>query len=520
MKKTYWLPVLSGIIFCLVYIYAFDSKLDLNGDNANYLRFAQSMAQGHGYSSPSINGPMPASQYPPAYSAFLSVFMRLGIDNLIFFKVLNGLLLAASLFLLYYITLKTTGNRALAFAPTLLVVFCPELQHFANIVMSEMLFLFFTALCFFACYRQSHAERPFWKSPWFYVVILATAGAYYTRTVGMALVLGVLVFYLFRKEWKQALVSLAGIVLLNIPWSVRNAVNGIESRYFGTIMTVNPWRPEEGQIASFGDLFEKMLHNFDETVIKGFKDLLFPFMTVNYDTPSTFPAVIGGLCIVALVFYGAWHMKELRWGIMAYLVGQIGLFMLWHGGNGARYVVPIAPFLYICFYTGLYQVLMLLFGKWSHKLASLPYAFLLVALAMLPPLQQQAQAAKAPYHPAYTNYFTLAKELQKQAPQGTVCCCRKPELFMYYAPKVLATNYKYTTSTDELIQDLLDKQVEFVVLEQLGYGSTYRYLYPAIQQHPDLFPVVWHLPNPDTYLLWFDRTKASEMLTHVEENAQ
>ena len=299
MKKTYWLPVLSGIIFCLVYIYAFDSKLDLNGDNANYLRFAQSMAQGHGYSSPSINGPMPASQYPPAYSAVLSVFMRLGIDNLIFFKVLNGLLLAASLFLLYYITLKTTGNRALAFAPTLLVVFCPELQHFANIVMSEMLFLFFTALCFFACYHQSHAERPFWKSPWFYVVILATTGAYYTRTVGMALVLGVLVFYLFRKEWKQALVSLAGIVLLNIPWSVRNAVNGIESRYFGTIMTVNPWRPEEGQIASFGDLFEKMLHNFDETVIKGFKDLLFPFMTVNYDTPSTFPAVIGGLCIVA-----------------------------------------------------------------------------------------------------------------------------------------------------------------------------------------------------------------------------
>ena len=301
MKKNYWLPLLSGIVLCIVYIYAFDSKLDLNGDNANYLRLAHSLAEGDGYTSLTVNGRMPASQYPPAYSAFLAFFMLLGIDNLIFFKVLNGLLLAASLFLIYIAASRLGGNRALAFASTLLVAFCPEVQHFANIVMSEMLFLFCTALCFFACYRQTQAERPFWRSPWFYVVILATTAAYYTRTVGMALVLGVLVFYLFRKEWWQAASTLGGIVLLNIPWSVRNAVHGIESRYFGTIMTVNPWRPEEGQVASVGDFVEKMVHNFDETVIKGFKDLLFPFLQIDYAAPSSFWAVVGGLLVLACV---------------------------------------------------------------------------------------------------------------------------------------------------------------------------------------------------------------------------
>lgn len=516
MIKKYGLPALLGVIFCIVYICVFDVKLDLNGDNANYLRLAQSLSQGEGYTSLTVNGRMPASQYPPAYSAFLAFFMLFGVDNLIFFKALNGFLLGISLLLLYRLTLRTTGNRALAFVPTLLVVLCPELQHFANIVMSEMLFLFFTVFCFFACRKQADTTRPYWQSPWFYLIILSVTAAYYTRTVGMALVAGMLAFYLFRKEWAQAAVSLGGVVLLNIPWSVRNAMQGIESRYFGTIMTVNPWRPEEGQIASFGDLFDKALSNFDETVIKGFKDLLFPFMQIDYGTPSSLPAIIGGLLVVAVVFYGAWQLKTLRWAVIAYLAGQIGLFMLWHGGNGTRYVVPIAPFIYICFYTGIYTAVVLVLKRWRQQLAPLPYAFLFMALPMLPPLQEQAKAAKMPYMPAYTNYFTIATELQKQVPEGAVCCCRKPELFMYYAPDILTTNYKYTTDAGELLQDLIHKQVDFVVLEQLGYSSTYRYLYPAIQQHPDLFPVVWHLKNPDTYLLRFDRKKAEEKQTHVE----
>ena len=149
MKKNYWLPLLAGIVFCIVYVSAFDSKLDLNGDNAAYLSLARSLAEGEGYTSLTVNGRVPASQFPPAYSAFLSVFLWLGIDNLIVLKALNGILLAASLLLIYMATSRMGGNRALPFAATLLVVFCPEVQHFANIVMSEMLFLFCTALCFF-----------------------------------------------------------------------------------------------------------------------------------------------------------------------------------------------------------------------------------------------------------------------------------------------------------------------------------------------------------------------------------
>ena len=72
--------------------------------------------------------------------------------------------------------------------------------------------------------------------------------------------------------------------------------------------------------------------------------------------------------------------------------------------------------------------------------------------------------------------------------------------------------YAWTDDTTELIKGLVDSNSEYVILEQLGFSSTARYLYPAIQKNPDLFPIVMHLKNPDTYLFKFDREKAIKKL--------
>jgi hypothetical protein len=42
-----------------------------------------------------------------------------------------------------------------------------------------------------------------------------------------------------------------------------------------------------------------------------------------------------------------------------------------------------------------------------------------------------------------------------------------------------------------------------VIIEQLGFSSTAKYLVPAVQKNPDKFEVVYQLKNPDTYLLKF-----------------
>lgn len=519
--KSYLPFAVIALLFVVVYYSCFDAKLDLNGDNAAYIRLARNLADGLGYFNISPQGVTPASHFPPGYAAFLSLFVGMGLDNLILFKMLNGLLLLLSILMLYVLSIRLSGNRAMSLVSSLLVCLSPHLMHFASMAMSEMLYLFLTVTAFVALHRYvSRTPSPFYKSPWFYVALLAAAASYHVRTVGASVIFAVLVFFLFRKEWKAAIASVSGMFLLLLPWMLRNAAYGIESRYFGTIMTVNPWRPELGTVSSVGEMFSKMVTNIDETVIKGFREILFPFMEINYQEPSGLAGIIAGLLVACVVLYGCWSLggRSFRYPFLAFVLANIGLFALWHGGNGSRYVVPIAPYLFIFFYFGFYNMVVLLLQKVlklsvnTGRKEWLPYLFLLVALPMIAPVKEQAAIAAQPFPPAYTNYFRLAQTMQEQLPAGSVVSCRKPELFDYYAPSHYASRYPFTNDSKKMLSGLLEGAVDFVILEQLGYSSTVLYLLPVVQAHPDVFRVVAHMPNPDTYLLYFDKEKAKEFL--------
>lgn len=510
--KKYLHTIIIIVAFALVYGLCFDSKLDINGDNASYIKLAENMAAGMGYSNIGINGVEPASHFPPGYPTILSIFISLGINNLIFFKVLNGLFLLASLLMLYFITSKVMKNKTLALVIAILTMFSPRLINFANMAMSEMSYLFCVILVIFALFKNADKEKTaFLRSPYFYLAIVAAAASYYIRTVGMSIIFAMLVFYAFRREWKQMLVSAGGVLLLLLPWSIRNASYGIESRYFGTIMTVNPWRPEQGSISTVGEMIQKMITNFDETVLKGFKELLFPFVDIVYKDPSNLIMWTLGLLILAIVLWGAWNMGKLRYLFLAFFVANVGLFMLWHGGNECRYVVPITPIIFTCFWSGIYGLRKFFKSYKTSDDSKIPYLFLIMLIPMYSPISAYSQVSKRPYNPEFANYFKIAEIIQQEeVTRGKIVCCRKPELLSYHAKNVIAVNYAYTLDHAELIKDLIAKQVDYVLLDNLGYSSTARYLYPAVSANSDLFPAVVRLQNPDTYLLHFDREKAIE----------
>lgn len=509
MKKNLHIFIIA-IIFAFIYGICFDSKLDINGDNASYIKLAENISNSLGYSNVGVNGIEPASHFPPGYSAILSVFMFLGIHSLIFFKILNGLFLLTSLILLYYVTSKMMKNKVLALVIAILTIFSPKLINFANMAMSEMSYLFCITVAIFALSKYADKEKTaFLRSPYFYIAIVAAAASYYIRTVGMSIIFALLVFYAFRREWKQMLVSAGGIILLLMPWAIRNSLYGIESRYFGTIMTVNAWRPEQGSISTVGEMVQKMITNFDETVIKGFNELLFPFVSFVYKEPSSIILWLIGLLVLAIVLWGAWNMKKLRYLFLAFFAANIGLFMLWHGGNECRYVVPITPIIFICFWSGVYCLLGKIKLHKQNSESKIPYLFLIMLVPMMSPIYDYRQISKTPYLPQFKNYFKVAKAIQeKPILNNKVICCRKPELLSYYAKNVYAVNYSFTLNKEELIRDLIKKQVDYVVLDNLGYSSTIYYLYPAITEYPYFFTSILKLENPDTYLFEFDRAKA------------
>lgn len=114
---------------------------------------------------------------------------------------------------------------------------------------------------------------------------------------------------------------------------------------------------------------------------------------------------------------------------------------------------------------------------------------------------------KEAYPPNYMNFFIIAQTVKKELPHDVIVCSRKPSLFYMYGG-TYSCPYKWTNDDAELIKGLVDSNVDYVVLDQLGFSSTYRYLYPAIEKNPELFSPVYYLPDPDTYLLQFHRDKA------------
>ena len=198
--------------------------------------------------------------------------------------------------------------------------------------------------------------------------------------------------------------------------------------------------------------------------------------------------------------------------MLALLAGNIGMFALWHGGNGTRYVTPIIPLVYLFFYNGVFACVKLLLKDKLKDDTKWALILLFMIFPMIKPLQVMHKQSAMPYNPAYRNYFHMAKEMNKKLPKGTVVSCRKPELFLYYAPNLYTTGYRFDTNPDSVIVQMMRQKVDYVIFDQLGYSSTPRYLLPAIQHRPQLYPVVWHLERPDTYLLKFERTQAEQLL--------
>ena len=84
-----------------------------------------------------------------------------------------------------------------------------------------------------------------------------------------------------------------------------------------------------------------------------------------------------------------------------------------------------------------------------------------------------------------------------------VISCGKPSLFYAYADNY-TMRYKFTSDTNELLTQLERQKVDYVVIDQV-YGNTFKYLLPAVRQHPERFSQVLHFKNPDTFLLKFKR---------------
>ena len=488
-SHKYFYPLILTIVFIGVYSYTFDAKVAQLGDNASYYMLGKAISTGEGYVNISKVSKTPNNHYPPGYPVLLSIGM-IFTDGFSGLKLINGLCLLISIWLIYFISLKVTESRIMSGLIGLAVLFNFHLLQYGSMLMSEVPFMCFslTALLLLINVRDGGnflADRNFWFALVFGII------AYFTRTLGLALILAVVVHFATNKKWKAAGIYFAGFFVAALPWFIRGQQMGGGS-YTRQLQMINPYRPELGG-ADIGDYIGRIGVNFSRYITKEIPYSLMPGEMPDYRSAATFGEWLSGILLAALIIYGLLKLGKFRFLLLGYAIFTFGILMLWPDvWVGPRFMIPLIPILYLGAFNGLNVLLSWVFGKANRRFN--PGWLAVLVLFLLPSVGTLHEQAKTPLHPAWQNYYAVGQWLKQNENRDVVVSCGKPALFHLYS-STFTSRYAFENDTNSFLVALEEAEVDYVVLDQV-YGNTYRYLLPAIQAHPERFQQVYSVKNP------------------------
>ncbi|MBM3264608.1 MAG: hypothetical protein FJY97_14435, partial [candidate division Zixibacteria bacterium] len=384
----------------------------------------------------------------------------------------------------------------------------------STIMMSETPFLFFVALTVYAFLRleeRSGRATPelfsfsaitgLLKQPYFYLFLFALSFAFHIRTAGISVFGFVMLYWLYQRRWSRLAAAGAGYALL-----AGQSLGG--SSYIGELFRINPYRPELGQ-AGIGDFVTRFFNNLQRYVTKEIPVGSLP-ITIDYDV-TTAGDWLFGLALLAVAGLGLWRLNCLFLG--SYFVCLFGVILLWPDvWTGARFLLPGVPFIVICVARGLHELLVRIVALIRLSFVPHPLWLSVGMLFYMTNLKLVAYAAYTPYQPEWQGYFELAKWAAVNTPPDAVIACRSPYLFAMYADRYTSF-YANTLDDKEMLQAMEKGKVTHFVLDQLGFSSTARYLFPAIEKNMDRFTPIHQIKNPnDAYYQYLLKLKPKPSL--------
>jgi hypothetical protein len=148
-------------------------------------------------------------------------------------------------------------------------------------------------------------------------------------------------------------------------------------------------------------------------------------------------------------------------------------------------------------------VLSALYGAWELVRRAVPawnpWWFAGLAILLVAPVRALNDEAKLDYPMPYQNYFRLGEFAKANVPADAQFATTKPALWYLFAERK-ATRIPTEADPAQFMLRLKEEGLNYVVVDQLGYGSVGRYFVPAYQAYPERFELVAQLPNPDTYI--------------------
>ena len=500
--------VVLCISFFLVYYSVFDEKLHLSGDNTTYYILGKSLDDGEGYSNIHHLEKDSHFHYPPGYPVMIALVMQIAQNSIIAIKIFNGIIYLLSLVCFYYIIRHLNKHKTIAFITCLVLVFNFHLLGYSTIMMSEIPFLFFSVLSIWI-FLKLKLNKSLTKNTRFFIVLLLVVACIYIRSVAVGLILSMVFSLILRKKIGYAITLLTGSIALYIPWVIRG-LDFKGNTYLQQVMLKNPYQPELGPL-ELGDLFQRIGVNMVRYITTEIPSILyFTENQIYTDNSYSFMQWATGILVLIVIGFGVIKQQNRLSIILIYILMSMGILMIWPEiWYGTRFLIPLIPFLVYFFIYGLYILLSAL-TKIIFKSKTGIFKPLIIGAGLIawgicyakPSVENLHQQANGNYANNYANYLSLAKWLKENGEKEVVVAVRKEGLF-YLHSDTFVIEFKKTPDLEEQIEFLKRKQVKYLVLDQLGFSSTYNYLYPAIERYPNKFETHIELKDPNTYLFKF-----------------
>ncbi len=499
-NKTHGVFLLLLIFTGLCYLYVFDKKLALSGDNVTYYLLGRSMASGNGYAEAWTIENNPHTQYPPGYPAVIALtsFFSPGseFDKINLIKVFNGIFFFCTVVMLFFLFTRLGVRKR--FYPLLFLplVTNPHLLRFATIMMSEIPFLFFSVSALYAVTRIDFSVQPY-RDKMFYTAVLCVIASMYIRTQGIALLFGIGFYFAEKRKYRYLLSMVVVCLIFMLPWVIRVQMQG-GSSYLQQLMMVDPYNQDAGSMG-FDQLLKRIFQNANQYISLEIPIGCFP----AFEKIIVSIRIIGwvfGIALIALSVNGIRRIKAYRTLVIGYFIGTFGILLLWPSiWSGVRFIICVLPLLWCLIVVGISDPVYRWLEKRQLYHRTLPLLVSLLFLVHLPPLYRLHQNARLPYPPPWQHYFRMARWIRDNTPPKTITSCRKSGFFYLFSGRPTCV-YLFSEDNAKVIVDMVKRGVDFIVVDQLGFSTTPKYLIPAIFQNKDFFENVLQLRNPDTFL--------------------
>ena len=402
-----------------------------NHDDGVYAVTAKSLAETGEYRIISLPGQPPQRKYPIVFPAILSVVWRLrpGFPgNVLWLKMVSVLSLGVFMAVSYGLLRRCSElSRWTCLAVVGLCAMAPAVGDAANSVMSGLVYGAFSLGALWLIERAA-AGNASWKTG---IAIGLLAGcAYITRSIGLALLLALVVTFVWRRRWAILAGGLAGALALVAPLKLLCAPVGDVPRTFEYYVNYGDWFRHSMQDVGWGSLAMVPVKNLlvgglnlARVVLPGGSDLdatwLGPVIVVI--------ALLAAITMVAGLARQTFRRPPSPWAL--YLGFYLGIVLLWPFPPPPRFFVPVLPLIVLACWEGLRKVRL---PAWALKAAAvLAVAGLAIAFqtALFDRFEQAREA------PLNRRYDWIRRNT---APDDVIACVLDPNCYLHTGRKAVS----------------------------------------------------------------------------------